>query len=153
MRNNKYRGAIKETYGGCRRASLLFVYTWQSRGFVRSDGKLVVSTGLVLRGIAETCLGPEVMKIQPPRRRSCAHRIRYVLAAFIEFILVRFNSPLLYPAALSQSSLAPFPHLFLLLVACALHKQRFDTFILKRTRFQKSRSLSLQSISLVATSP
>lgn len=75
-------------------AFLLFVYTRQSRGFVRSsDGELVVSTSLVLRGIAETCLGPEVMKIQPPpRRRSCAHRIRYVLAAFIEFILALFPS-------------------------------------------------------------
>lgn len=39
MRNNKYRDAIKKTYGGCCRVSFLFVYTRQSRGFVRTDGR------------------------------------------------------------------------------------------------------------------
>lgn len=90
LRRNKYRGAIRETYGGC--ASLLCTRDERCRFvLVAATAKplVVVSSGLVLRGIVETCLGPEVMKIQPSsrRRRSCARRTRYVPAAFIEFIL------------------------------------------------------------------
>lgn len=64
----------------------LFVYIRRSRGFVHRYGGPVISSGHVLQGIVETCLGPEVMKIQPSRRRPCAHRIHYVPATFIEFI-------------------------------------------------------------------
>lgn len=98
----------------------LYIYTRQSRGFLRCDAGLVVSSGPDLGGIVKTCLRSEVMKIQPPQH-LCVQWIRYVPAAFIEFIF----------------TLPPPPSLSLSLLLCfsPFLANTPDTFILKRTQF------------------
>lgn len=99
----------------------------QSHGFVRCNVELVVSAS----PCKETYLRPEVMKIQPPRRHLCARCIRYVLAAFIEFIL---TLSLLFSSFPSSSSLLRLSLRFFRMA------NRFDTFISRQVKFQRSPS-------------